>query len=64
MRWVYLLYAVGVAAGACVFFAWPWLGVAAAGFGPISVGLIWAAYDLVEVRDGDAEADAPDRSGG
>ena len=59
------MYWAGVVAGSLVFFVWPWLGIAAAGFAPISVGLVWAAYDLidVEVTDGDAEADTPSGSG-
>lgn len=41
-----LLYTLGVLCAAALGFLSPlWF----LGFGPLSVGLIWAAYDLVEV---------------
>lgn len=50
MRLAVALYALGVAAGACAgfFSPWPFLG-----FLPLCAGLVWAAYDLVEVTDGE-----------
>jgi len=43
---VWLVYGLGVIAGALVGFLSPlWY----LGFVPLSAGLIWAAYDLVEV---------------
>jgi len=43
---VWLVYALGVVAGSLVGFLSPlWY----LGFVPLSAGLIWAAYDLVEV---------------
>ena len=44
------LYALGVLAGSCVGFFSPWWFL---GFLPLCVGLVWAAYDLVEVPDGE-----------
>lgn len=42
-------YAAGVAAGAAAgFFSPLWF----LGFVPLSAGLVWAAYDLVEADDG------------
>lgn len=50
MRRAQLLYAAGVAAGSAAGFCSPaWF----LGFIPLSAGLVWAAYDLVEVTDGD-----------
>ena len=46
MKFVWLLYALGVLAASLVGFLSPlWF----LGFAPLAVGLIWAAYDLVEV---------------
>jgi hypothetical protein len=50
MRLAVLLYALGVLAGSCVGFFSPWWFL---GFLPLSTGLVWAAYDLVEVPDGE-----------
>lgn len=40
------VYGVGVLCGALLGFCSPFWFL---GFGPLSVGLVWAAYDLVEV---------------
>lgn len=57
MRLVWLLYGLGVALAALVGFLSPlWF----LGFAPLSAGLIWAAYDLVEVAGGESSA-APQR---
>ena len=42
------LYALGVLAGSLAGFFSPWWFL---GFLPLCAGLIWAAYDLVEVPD-------------
>lgn len=58
MRLVIVLYALGVALAALVGFLSPlWF----LGFAPLSVGLIWAAYDLVEVAGGEPPT-APQRT--
>jgi len=47
---VWLTYAAGVASGSAAGFCSPlWF----LGFVPLSAGLIWAAYDLVEVPNGE-----------
>lgn len=48
MRFTAVLYTLGVAAAALVGFCSP---VWYLGFVPISVGAIWAAYDLVDVEE-------------
>lgn len=49
MRWIWLFYGAGVlTAAAAGFFSPLWY----LGFVPLAAGLIWAAYDLVEVADG------------
>lgn len=49
MRVVRLVYAAGVASGSAAgFFSPLWF----LGFVPLGAGLLWAAYDLVEVTDG------------
>lgn len=50
---VFVVYALGVVCGSLVGFLSPlwWLG-----FAPLSAGLIWAAYDLVEVASGEPPA--------
>lgn len=45
-----VLYALGVLCAAAVGFLSPWWFL---GFGPLAVGLLWAAYDLVEVASGE-----------
>ena len=46
MKRVWFVYAAGVASGSALGFCSPlWY----LGFGPLSAGLIWAAYDLVDV---------------
>ena len=52
-----LIFTLGVACASLVGFLSPlwWLG-----FAPLSAGLIWAAYDLVEVASGEPPA-APHR---
>lgn len=48
MRWIYAAYASGVAAGSAAGFCSPaWY----LGFVPLSIGLVWAAYDLIGVTD-------------
>mgnify|MGYP003349674652 FL=1 len=47
-----VLYTAGVAAGAAAGFCSPFRYL---GFVPICVGAIWAAYDLVQVGDADAD---------
>jgi len=49
---VYSLFAVGVAAGATAGFLSPWRWM---GFVAIAAGCIWAAYDLVDVKDADGD---------
>lgn len=50
MRLVHTLYALGVLAGAAAgFFSPLWF----LGFLPLAAGLVWAAYDLAEVTDGE-----------
>ena len=51
MRRVWLTYATGVAAGSAAGFCSQFWFL---GFLPLSAGLLYAAYDLVEVTDGDA----------
>lgn len=48
MRLVHVLYALGVLAGAAAGFCSPFWYL---GFAPLAIGLVWAAYDLVEVPD-------------
>lgn len=48
MRLAQATYALGVLAGSLAGFFSPWWFL---GFLPLCVGLIWAAYDLVEVPD-------------
>ena len=53
MRAVWLAYALGVIVGSLVGFCSPlWY----LGFAPLSLGLVWAAYDLVEVPDGESSS--------
>lgn len=53
MKRIWFVYATGVAsASATGFFSPLWY----LGFAPLSIGLIWAAYDLVEVPDGEPAA--------
>jgi hypothetical protein len=57
MRRIWLTYAAGVASGSVAGFCSPlWY----LGFVPLSAGLLWAAYDLVEV-DSDESSSAPQR---
>ena len=59
MRLVWLAYAIGVIAGSLVGFLSPlWF----LGFAPLSAGLIWAAYDLVEVPRAESSTDPRQRS--
>jgi hypothetical protein len=54
---VRLAYSAGVVAGAAAGFCSPlWY----LGFVPLSAGLVWAAYDLVEADDGESSS-APQR---
>lgn len=53
---VALIYTLGVACAALVGFLSPWWFL---GFLPLSLGLVWAAYDLVEVTG--AEPPKPPR---
>lgn len=46
MKLVWLVYALGVAAACLAGFLSPYWFL---GFVPLSAGLVWAAYDLVEV---------------
>lgn len=51
MKRIWFAYAAGVAsASAAGFFSPAWY----LGFVPIAAGLVWAAYDLVEVPDGES----------
>ncbi len=52
------LYAAGVASGSLAGFLSPWRWL---GFVPLAAGLVWAAYDLVEVNDDDADAQTTPR---
>lgn len=57
MRRVWATYAAGVMAGSAAgFFSPLWF----LGFVPLAAGLVWAAYDLVEVPDGEPSS-APQR---
>jgi hypothetical protein len=57
MRLAHTLYALGVLAGSLAgFFSPLWF----LGFLPLSAGLAWAAYDLVEVTNGEPSS-APQR---
>ena len=50
---IWVAYATGVAAGSAAGFCSPlWY----LGFVPLSAGLIWAAYDLVEADDGESSS--------
>jgi len=51
-----LLYALGVICAALVGFFCP---VWYLGFAPLAVGLIWAAYDLVDVKESDGKPQNP-----
>lgn len=53
MGLVRVMFAAGVLCGALAGFLSPWHWF---GFVPLAAGLIWAAYDLVEVSDDDADA--------
>jgi hypothetical protein len=55
VRRVRLVYAAGVVAGSAAGFCSPFWFL---GFVPLSAGLVWAAYDLVEA-DGDKPSSAP-----
>ena len=57
MRLALALYALGVIAGSLAGFFSPCWHL---GFIPLSAGLLWAAYDLVEVPD--VESPTPPRS--
>lgn len=59
---VWLLYGTGVACASLALFLFPVLGAAAFGFVPLSVGLVWAAYDLVEVAGGESASTEKRRS--
>ena len=52
MKKVYSLFAAGVAAGATAGFLSPYWWT---GFVAIAAGCIWAAYDLVDVKDADGD---------
>lgn len=52
MRRVQMLFGAGVAAGATAGFCSPWWWT---GFVPIAAGCVWAAYDLVDVKDADGD---------
>lgn len=56
MRLVWSTYAAGVAALAALGFLSPFWPL---GFLPIGAGLIWAAYDLVEVATDDDASPPP-----
>jgi len=57
MKRIWLTYAAGVCAGSAAGFCSPlWF----LGFIPLSAGLVWAAYDLVEVTN-DEPSSAPQR---
>lgn len=59
MRLVWLAYGLGVIAGSLVGFLSPlWY----LGFIPVSAGLIWAAYDLVEVPRAESSTASERRS--
>lgn len=49
-----LMFTLGVTCAALIGFLSPWWFL---GFAPLSAGLIWAAYDLVEVASGEPSAD-------
>jgi hypothetical protein len=51
MRLAVALYALGVLSAAAVGFLSPFWYL---GFAPLAIGLVWAAYDLVEVPDGES----------
>ena len=59
MRLARLVYAAGVACGAAAGFCSPLYFL---GFVPLSIGLVWAAYDLVEVPDGESSPTAQQRA--
>ena len=50
MRLAYALYTLGVLAGSAAGFCSPFWFF---GFLPLCAGLVWAAYDLVEVTNGE-----------
>lgn len=53
MRRIWFTYGAGVAsASAAGFFSPLWF----LGFVPLGAGLVWAAYDLVEVPDGESSS--------
>lgn len=51
MRLARTLYALGVLAGSAAGFCSPFWFL---GFLPLALGLVWAAYDLVEVSDAES----------
>lgn len=56
MRLAHYLYALGVCCGALTGFLSPlWF----LGFVPLSAGLVWAAYDLVEVASAEPPSAPP-----
>jgi hypothetical protein len=57
MTRVWFVYSLGVGMGSLVGFLSPFWFL---GFAPLAAGLLWAAYDLVEVTDGEPSS-APQR---
>lgn len=57
MKFAHVLYGLGVTAGGFAGWLSPWPYT---GFVPVAAGLVWAAYDLVEV-DGAEPASTPPR---
>jgi len=55
MKFVHLLYTLGVVLASLVGFFSPFWYF---GFGPLAIGLVWAAYDLVEVSDAESPPDS------
>ncbi len=59
MTKVWVLYLLGVGLGAAAgFFSPVWY----LGFLPLAAGLIWAAYDLIEVTDGESAPESRRRA--
>lgn len=56
MKLVWLTYALGVTAASLAGFLSPWWFL---GFIPLSLGFIWAAYDLVEVASDEPSPPTP-----
>lgn len=54
MKFVHLLYTLGVVLASLVGFFSPFWYF---GFGPLAIGLVWAAYDLVEVSNAESPPD-------